>query len=254
MAIDISKMRNKLDTLKGGGKQQNAKFLSPQEGVQTIRILPTPDGDPFKSYFFHYGFGKESILCPKGNFGEPCPICDFVSKLYNDKDEESRELASKMVKKQRFFSPVLIRNDEKDGPKVWGYSKTTYQFLIETVLNPEYGDVTDLDEGVDIDLEYGKKAGGKKFPETKLTLKRRSSPMCKDMDPESCKDILARIPDFDKLHKRRPIEEIKLMLEQFLNSGDNSDSGDDSEGVAKFNNSSTDELSSVDAALKSLRD
>lgn len=247
MAIDISKMRNKLDALKGGGKQQNAKFWSPQEGVQTIRILPTGDGDPFKSFFFHYGFGKESILCPKGNFGDPCPICDFVQKLYNDKDEESREMASKMVKKQRFFSPVLVRGDEKDGPKIWGYSKSTYQFLIETVLNPEYGDVTDLEEGVDIDLEYGKKSG-KKFPETKLTLKRRSSPMCKDMDPDSCKDILARIPDFDKLHKRRPVEEIKVLLEQFLNGAESAEA-DDGEGVTKF-----DEGSSVDAALKSLRD
>jgi hypothetical protein len=247
MAIDISKMRNKLDALKGGGKQQNAKFWSPQEGVQTIRILPTGDGDPFKSFFFHYGFGKESILCPKGNFGDPCPICDFAAKLYNDKDEESREMASKIVKKQRFFSPVLVRGDEKDGPKIWGYSKSTYQFLIETVLNPEYGDVTDLEEGVDIDLEYGKKSG-KKFPETKLTLKRRSSPMCKDMDPDSCKDILARIPDFDKLHKRRPLEEIKTLLEQFLNGTEGAEA-DDSEGVTKF-----DEASSVDAALKSLRD
>jgi hypothetical protein len=152
-----------------------------------------------------------------------------------------------MVKKQRFFSPILVRGDEKDGPKIWGYSKSTYQFLIETVLNPEYGDVTDLEEGVDIDLEYGKKSG-KKFPETKLTLKRRSSPMCKDMDPESCKDILDRIPDFDKLHKRRSLEEIKALLEQFL-SGAESAEVDDSEGVTKF-----DEPSSVDAALKSLRD
>lgn len=247
MAIDITKMRNKLDALKGGGKHQNAKFWSPQEGVQTIRILPTPDGDPFKSFFFHYGFGKESILCPKGNFGDPCPICDFVQKLYNDKDEESREQASKMVKKQRFFSPIMVRGDEKDGPKIWGYSKSTYQFLIETVLNPEYGDVTDLEEGVDIDLEYGKKSG-KKFPETKLTLKRRSSPMCKDMDPDSCKDILDRIPDFDKLHKRRTVEEIKVLLEQFL-SGTEGAEVDDSEGLTKF-----DEPSSVDAALKSLRD
>lgn len=249
MAIDISKMRNKLDSLKGGGKQSNAKFWSPQEGVQTIRILPTSDGDPFKTFFFHYGVAaKESILCPKGNFGDPCPICEFVTKLYNDKDEESRELASKLVKKQRFFSPILVRGDEKEGPKVWGYSKSTYQFLIETVLNPEYGDVTDLEEGVDIDLEYGKKSG-KKFPETKLTLKRRSSPMCKDMDPESCKDILARIPDFDKLHKRRTADEIKILLEQFLAGAEAGGSEDDGETVTKF-----DEPSSVDDALKSLRD
>lgn len=247
MPIDISKMRNKLDNLKGGGKQQNAKFWSPQEGVQTIRILPTEDGDPFKTFFFHYGLGKESILCPKGNFGDPCPICEFVQKLYNDKDEESRELASKLVKKQRFFSPILVRGDEKEGPKVWGYSKSTYQFLIETVLNPEYGDVTDLEEGVDIDLEYGKKSG-KKFPETKLTLKRRSSPMCKDMDPESCKDILARIPDFDKLHKRRQADEIKSLLETFLSGASESEDGGSDE-VTKF-----DEPTSVDSALKSLRD
>lgn len=249
MAIDISKMRNKLDNLKGGGKQTNAKFWSPQEGVQTIRILPTTDGDPFKTFFFHYGLAKESILCPKGNFGEPCPICDFVSKLYNDKDEESRELASKIVKKQRFYTPILVRGDEKEGPKVWGYSKSTYQFLIETVLNPEYGDITDLDTGVDIDLEYGKKSG-KKWPETKLVLKRRSSPMCKDMDADSCKDILARIPDFDKLHKRRTAEEIKTLLEQFLNGvGDTAIDDDDSEELSKFS-----EASSVDDALKSLRD
>lgn len=246
MPIDISKMRNKLDVLKGGGKMQNAKFWSPQEGVQTIRILPTSDGDPFKTFFFHYGLGKESVLCPKGNFGDPCPICEFVQKLYNDKDEESRELASKLVKKQRFFSPILIRGDEKDGPKVWGYSKSTYQFLIETVLNPEYGDVTDLEEGVDIDLEYGKKSG-KKFPETKLTLKRRSSPMCKDMDSESCNDILSRIPDFDKLHKRRTADEIKLLLEEFLNSADKESSGEDE--MVKSESGS-----SVDDALKSLMD
>jgi hypothetical protein len=68
------------------------------------------------------------------------------------------------------------------------------------------------------------------------------------MDPDSCKDILDRIPDFDKLHKRRTVEEIKVLLEQFL-SGTEGAEVDDSEGLTKF-----DEPSSVDAALKSLRD
>ena len=49
MAINLDKMKAKLDTLnsKGGGKNN---FWRPQDGKQTIRILPTEDGDPFKAY------------------------------------------------------------------------------------------------------------------------------------------------------------------------------------------------------------
>ena len=48
MAIDISKMRGKLAQAKGKSTQQ-AKFWKPQTGTQTIRILPTEDGD-FSEY------------------------------------------------------------------------------------------------------------------------------------------------------------------------------------------------------------
>ena len=55
MALDLDKMKKKLDTLQntGGGSSASA-FWKPQEGEQTIRILSTEDGDPFKDYHFHY--------------------------------------------------------------------------------------------------------------------------------------------------------------------------------------------------------
>lgn len=247
MAIDISKMRNKLNAAKGKSQSQ-VKFWKPQTGVQTVRILPTEDGDPFKSFFFHYGLNNESVLCPKHNFGEECSVCDFVSKLYNDGDEESRELAKKLVKKQRFFSPVLVRGEENEQARVWGYSKTVYTTLLETVLNPDYGDITDVETGVDIDLRY-EKVPGKLYPETTLAFKRNSSPMCKGMSDEECELILESIPDFDKLHKRRTSEEVRALLDAYL-SGDGD--GESSVETTKYGGSSS--TSSVDDALKSLMD
>jgi len=248
MAIDIAKMRAKLNTAKGKNTQQ-AKFWKPQAGTQTIRILPTEDGDPFKSFFFHYGLNNESVLCPKHNFGEECAVCDFVAKLYNDGDEESRELAKKLVKKQRFFSPVLVRGEENEQARVWGYSKTVYTTLLETVLNPDYGDITDVENGVDIDLRY-EKVSGKLYPETTLAFKRNSSPMCKGLSDDECEAILDSVPDFGKLQKRRTSEEVQALLESYL-AGDNE--GDSGSETTKYGGSSSTK-SSVDDALDSLMD
>ena len=252
MAIDISKMRNKLDALKGGGKAQNAKFWSPQEGVQTIRILPTSDGDPFKSYFFHYGFGKESILCPKGNFGDPCPICDFAAKLYNDKDEESRELASRIVKKQRFFSPVLVRGEEKDGNKIWGYGKTVYQDLINLVLNPDYGDITDPDNGTDLSIKADKVPGAS-FPTTKLTPARKTSKLCNGT-PQECSELLETVPDFNEIHEVKTSEEIARILDEHLTAADDADVEAESKQTSKYGGATQAKKKATDDVDAAFRD
>ena len=110
MAIDIKKMRQKLADLHNKGGNGNTRFWKPQDGENVIRILPTADGDPFKHFHFHYNIGdaKGGILCPKKNFGNDCPVCDFVSKLYNNGDEESRNMARKMVAKSRFSHPSCL--------------------------------------------------------------------------------------------------------------------------------------------------
>lgn len=246
MAIDISKMRAKLNNAKGKAGGQ-VKFWKPQIGTQTIRILPTQDGDPFKAYFFHYGLNNESLLCPKANFGEDCPVCALVSKLYNSGDDANKEFAKKIMKKQRFFSPVLVRGEEGEGPRIWGYSKTVYTILLETVLNPDYGDITDVENGVDIDLKYEKLAG-KFYPETSLAFKRNSSPMCKGIGEDECEEILNGVPDFEKLHKRRTTEEIQEILDAFLAA----EAAE--EGTSETVKYGGDKPSAVDDALNSLMD
>ena len=48
MAIDLKKMRAKLDTLQNRGGDKKSNFWRPKDGEQTLRIVPTADGDPFK--------------------------------------------------------------------------------------------------------------------------------------------------------------------------------------------------------------
>ena len=85
MALNLEAMREKLNASKNGNKKSNDTKWKPEQGDQTIRILPTKDGDPFKEYHFHYNVGKNpGIMCPKRNFNEECPICDFASSLWKE--------------------------------------------------------------------------------------------------------------------------------------------------------------------------
>ncbi len=44
MAIDLEKMKAKLNKLQNKGSQDTV-FWRPEDGEQTIRIVPTPDGE-----------------------------------------------------------------------------------------------------------------------------------------------------------------------------------------------------------------
>ena len=82
MAIDIKKMKAKLAALSNKGSKKDILW-GPKEGQKyTVRILPSPDGDPFKEFWFHYDLAPGGFLCPKKNYGEPCAACEFASKLY----------------------------------------------------------------------------------------------------------------------------------------------------------------------------
>jgi hypothetical protein len=219
MGIDLKKMRQKLADLHNkGGNGSGARFWKPSEGENVVRILPTKDGDPFKHFHFHYNVGeKAGFLCPKKNFGDDCPVCDFVSKLYNDGDDESRQLARKLVAKSRFFSPVVVRGEDAEGVKVWGYSKTVYE-------------------------TYGK-APGAMFPSTNITARRKTSALSGDSDQMS--EFLDSEPDFDKLFEVKSKEDVSAILDKFLLGED----GDSSDGVVVTEKSSG---SSVDDAFKDL--
>ena len=262
MGIDVKKMQAKLNALQNKGGGSKTAFWSPKEGNSySVRVVPTPDGDPFKEFWFHYELGTQGgFLCPKKNFSDVCPACDFASKLYKEKNEESAKMAKKFLPRQRFFSPVVVRGEEKEGIKVWGYGKNAYQDLINLVLNPDYGDITDPEAGTDLGLTTSK-APGQSFPITKITPARKTSKLCQGGSAE-CKELLDSLPDFDKLHTRKSTEEVAAILDEYL-AGDHSDeeAEKDSKEVAKFGAkpaakvvAKKTEKNAVDAAFDELMD
>jgi len=222
MALDMAKMKSKLQELESGGKsKQDQVWWRPQEGDQDIRIVPTPDGDPFKVYHFHYNLGEGArggVLCPKRQFGENCPICDFASKLWQEGTDDSKKMAKSLFVRQRFFSPVIDRDNEEAGVRIWGYGKTIYETLLGLVLNPDYGDITDVDNGVDFTLTYTLPKTKGAFPQTNLVPKRKSSALAKNKG--AIKEMLESVPEISTLFQRKSPTDVKAILESFLNPSD----------------------------------
>ena len=242
MALDMKKMKAKYTALqnRGRGGGNKSMWFRPQDGEQVIRIVPTADGDPFKEFWLHYGVGKNpAFLSLKRNYGQDDPIDNFVRALYNEGDEESIKMAKSISAKQRFFSPVLVRGEEDKGVRIWGYGKQVYEQLLNLVLNPEYGDITDVDTGTDLTLQYGKPAGAQ-FPQTNLTPRRKSSGLTKTSEEK--KEILESIPDIEGSFDKKTFDEMQTILDNFMNVED------DSTGTSQYGGNAIDDaLSDLDA-------
>jgi hypothetical protein len=185
MAIDMSKMKAKLDQLNNKGSGGANYFKMELGNTYEVRILPTPDGDPFKQYFVHYRVGNAPpFLSPKRNFGEDDALDRFVRKLYDEGSDESRQMARDLSAKARFFSPVIVRGQEENGPMVWSYSKTVYE--------------------------------EKLYPETSVRPRPKASPLSKDEN--QVEGWLANLPDIDAMQNRKTPEEVEEILNNFLMS------------------------------------
>jgi hypothetical protein len=135
----------------------------------------------------------------------------------------------------------------KRGVRLWGYGKTAYKELLSLVLNPEYGDITDVDSGTDLVINYGKPPGAQ-FPQTTIVPRRKSSPMTETGDTTS--SMLDSIPDFDEVFEsaRKTPAEIQQMLDQFLLGEE--DAEDVSTETTKYSSPSED--NDVDKAFAEL--
>ena len=250
MALDIAKMKAKLEASKNpqARKEDNTKW-KPSEGDQTLRILPTADGDPFKEFHFHYNVGKNpGILCPKKNHGEHCPICEFASNLWregvNNNDDNAKREAKKLFVRKRYFSPIMVRGQEEKGVRIWSYGKMAYESLLGLVLDPDYGDITDPETGTDIVLTYTVPGTPGSFPKTQIKPRRRPSVLC-DEGVADCAELLESIPDISGIFERKTSEEVQAILDESFSSDSSSESG--SSETRKYN-----EKSQVQSAYEKL--
>jgi len=248
MAVNLEALQKKLNQLSGQNSRKNTMWRPPEGEETTIRIIAFPDNDgqPFKERYFYYNIGNNPGLLAPYQFGKPDPFQELITKLRSDDTKESYELAKKLYPKMRSYAAVIVRGEEDKGVRLWGYGKMAYQELLNLVLNPEYGDITDVDEGTDLVIGYGKPPGAA-FPRTTVTPRRRSSTLVEDRD--EINKHLESIPDFSSVFDRKTPEQVQAMLDEFL-LGD-AEAEEVSSETKKYGGGSSD-TKSVDEAFDEL--
>ena len=182
----MDKVRNKLasfDKTKKGGKkltesqQERAdkikKYIwKPEPGKQVVRIVPyqyQPDF-PFIELKFHYDFNGDRVnyLSPS-SINKPDPIVELAVRLEKVKDTWAK--GRKMQPKLRTYVPIIVRGKEEEGVKFWGFGARVCEQLMSAINEPDYGDITDLNGGYDITVDF-KTAEELKadFPDTKILI------------------------------------------------------------------------------------
>jgi len=218
MALDLEKLRNKLNELKNPGKNQFKSFAwkPPQKDGEEKRIRlvqPPMSEDPFVELWFHYKIGKSTILCPRKNDGRPCPICELAHSLWESSDQKDLDLAKALSPTQRIYAVVLDRADANAGPMYWGFGVQVYQKLIETLVNPRTRHMMEVDSGFDV-VVTSSKGPKDKYRKTEFAVAGEDTPLC--ATPEETQKFLADIKPIKEVFKPTTQSEIKKILEDWL--------------------------------------
>jgi len=177
--LNLALLKARRESFENKGKSKNANiFWKPEPGTQIVRIVPykfAPDW-PFIELKFYYKLAGKNYLAPC-TFGKPDPIQDYVDKLKKTYDKKNYALARMLEAKPRTYAPVIVRGKEKEGVKFWGFGVNVYNSILKIMEDVDYGDITDIESGHDITVEF-KTADqtGKDFPETTILAKPRKTP------------------------------------------------------------------------------
>jgi hypothetical protein len=219
--MDINSIRAKLNALqtqqsRPSGEARKNVFWKPAVGKQTIRIVPSAynKSNPFSELYFHYGIDKNPIISPT-NWGEKDPIVEFAKQLRTSKDKESWRLARKLDPKMRVFVPVIVRGEEAEGVKLWGFGKEIYMELLSMVEDEDIGDYTDIVSGRDLNLTtVGAETTGTGF--NKTTVRARTKESTLTDDDTLLQTVLKDQPDPLKVFSRMSFDDMKSVLQKWL--------------------------------------
>ena len=214
--MDINSIRKRLNQLQTTSNR-TSNLWKPQPGKQIIRVLPYKHNkdNPFIELFFHFGLNNKTYLSPI-TFGRPDPIEEFASKLKTSGNREEYQMARKLEAKMRTFAPVIVRGEEGQGVRFWGFGKTVYQELLSVIADPDYGDITDPINGRDVLVEFKTAEEiGASFPKTTIRVKPNQTPIVEDK--AKLEGILDNQKDITELYQELSYEELTDVLNEWLN-------------------------------------
>lgn len=245
--MDINKIKSRLSSLSNTNTKNNLVW-KPKAGKQVIRIVPYSHNleNPFIELKFHYNLGGKTYLSPD-TFNRPDPIVEFSNKLKKSGDKDQWVQGKQLEPKMRTYVPILVRGEESEGVKFWGFGKKVYQELLSIIADPDFGDITDLKTGRDIIVEFkSAKETGKNFPDTTIRAKPNISPAF-DLKNTEVTDKVKHQANIMDLYTELPYEDLKKVFTEAMNAQPAQESTSDD----PFAETSTQTVVEEDAAPKS---
>ena len=219
--MDLNAIRKRLGQLQTTNNRTSSLW-KPQPGKTQIRIVPYEfnKDNPFIELFFHYNLNNRSYLSPI-SFGRPDPIEEFAQKLKGSGNKEDYQLSKKLEAKMRTFAPVIVRGEESQGVKFWGFGKTVYQELLSIIADPDYGDITDPVNGRDVVVEFiSAEESGASFPKTNIRVKPNQTPISDE--PSVLEKVKTSQKDITEIYQEQSYEDLTNVLNEWLNPSEDS--------------------------------
>ena len=215
--MDINAIKSRLNQLQNTTSTANS-FWKPPAGKTQIRITPYVDNkdNPFVELFFHYSLVPNKTVLSPLSFGRPDPVQQFADKLKSTGDKDEWIQGKRIEPKMRTFVPIVVRGEETEGVKWWGFGKTVYQELLSIIADPDYGDISDSMTGRDIVVERQTAAeAGNQYGKTTIRVKPNQTALVEDLDLS--KKLLTVQPNIVELYTEPSFDELKGHLHTFLN-------------------------------------
>jgi hypothetical protein len=118
----------------------------------------------------------------------------------------------------RTYTPVIVRGEESQGVKFWGFGKTVYQELLSIIADPDYGDITDSVSGRDVAVEFKTaEETGKNFPSTSIRVKPNQTPITEDA--AALDTINESQKNITEIYQELSYDDLTQALNDYLNGG-----------------------------------
>jgi len=170
-------------------KKSRQNTLKPQPGNHAYRILPSwrgnGDGQFWHDMGMHFIKTEESgskpaaiYICADKTFQKPCEVCDAITKsLAVSHDDKMTDRLKEARSSQRYLMNVLhLTGPEPTKVQVLEVGQSIFQAICNLIT--EYGDITDLDTGIDIKI---KREGSGLDTEYSVLPSAKSNPVKRDV-------------------------------------------------------------------------
>lgn len=213
MAIDLDALRKKYEQMnkkKGSNEDFLANFYQIKEGTNLIRILPWRDDSKAfyaetKIHRIPEGEDKTKNYQCRKIFDEQCPLCEFYYSLWKTKSKDDEKLARIIKPRERYYLNVLDR--ELNEVKILSIGQVVMQKILGTIVDPDFGDITDPIKGHDFKIIKVMDGGWPKYDQSQPRPKSESIG-----DSRMIAEIMDKLHDIHALVKLEDYKELEEVI------------------------------------------